>query len=641
MRTFLLALAVTAAAIPSLAEAATPPGPVTITAIYGGNNKVRADFILPADDGGAPITRVDLLCGVPGSGGSAGVVGGGNATTLTVTNATFLPNGGTASCNVRAFNGVGFGPNSLATVLVSAVPDPPTGLTAAPDNGLLILTFGAPTNDGGSPVLDYTADCGSGPNVNGGSPINVFGLPNGVQATCNVFARNANGLGIPATVRGTPATVPGAPTLVSVTPGAGSVSVAFTPPASDGGSPILDYLASCNGSGRTSTTSPVVFTGLVNGNSYSCNVSARNARGFGGNSATLSATPSTVPSAPTINGVTPGNAQVTVTFTAGGNGGMPILDFTAQCGAQSVTGASSPLTVTGLPNGVAAACVVRARNVNGPSTNSAPQSATPSTVPAAPTITLTTPSSGGATVSFTPGSDGGSPILDFTAQCGTASVTGTASPLAVSGLGGGSTITCVVRARNANGTGPDSGGSSLTSGGITFSGPSPTGSGTIIATLTGGGPGCTFAPTPAFIGVTGAPRSPPAGPPNTTFPHGLFDFTLTGCTPASTITMAVEYPSTVRPGTTYYKYGPTAADPAPHWYVLPATIAGNTITFTIADGGLGDDDLAANGTIVDQGGPGFSILNPDPVPTLSEWMLMLLALLMVLMFPRAGSRTRS
>jgi hypothetical protein len=32
-------------------------------------------------------------------------------------------------------------------------------------------------------------------------------------------------------------------------------------------------------------------------------------------------------------------------------------------------------------------------------------------------------------------------------------------------------------------------------------------------------------------------------------------------------------------GTQYWKYGPTAADPSPHWYTLSATVAGNVITF--------------------------------------------------------------
>jgi hypothetical protein len=35
-----------------------------------------------------------------------------------------------------------------------------------------------------------------------------------------------------------------------------------------------------------------------------------------------------------------------------------------------------------------------------------------------------------------------------------------------------------------------------------------------------------------------------------------------------------------------------------------AVIEGNTVSFTITDGGLGDDDLSANGSITDPGGPG-------------------------------------
>jgi hypothetical protein len=55
------------------------------------------------------------------------------------------------------------------------------------------------------------------------------------------------------------------------------------------------------------------------------------------------------------------------------------------------------------------------------------------------------------------------------------------------------------------------------------------------------------------------------------------------------------------------------------------------VVFTITDGGLGDDDLLANGTIVDQGGPG----SPGPpgsataIPTLSQWVMALMALLLL------------
>jgi len=118
---------------------------------------------------------------------------------------------------------------------------------------------------------------------------------------------------------------------------------------------------------------------------------------------------------------------------------------------------------------------------------------------------------------------------------------------------------------------------------------------------------------------------PPTTPtPNTRFPEGMFEFSLTGCTPGSTITMTITYPQSVN-GLQYYKYGPEAANPAPHWYVMPAVVSGNTVTFSITDGGQGDDDLAANGVIVDQGGPGGGA--GTGIPTLSPWMLALLGLL--------------
>ena len=61
----------------------------------------------------------------------------------------------------------------------------------------------------------------------------------------------------------------------------------------------------------------------------------------------------------------------------------------------------------------------------------------------------------------------------------------------------------------------------------------------------------------------------------------------------------------------------------------PSVVAGNTVTFSITDGGLGDDDLTVNGTIVDQAGPAApNIANVAGIPTLSEWGLMLLALLL-------------
>ena len=150
--------------------------------------------------------------------------------------------------------------------------------------------------------------------------------------------------------------------------------------------------------------------------------------------------------------------------------------------------------------------------------------------------------------------------------------------------------------------------------------------------------------TAGFIPVSGHPKSPPNLPPGYSFPHALFDFVLTGGTGAATLT--ITYPASLPAGAVYWKYGPSPAGynctgtacAAPHWYQMPpnqAVVTGNTVTLTIYDGGVGDDDLDANGVIVDQGGPGIAQAAPAsgaaPIPTLSEWALAALTAAMLLL----------
>jgi hypothetical protein len=109
--------------------------------------------------------------------------------------------------------------------------------------------------------------------------------------------------------------------------------------------------------------------------------------------------------------------------------------------------------------------------------------------------------------------------------------------------------------------------------------------------------------------------------------------------------MTITYPPPPVTGMQYWKYGPEPGNAAPHWYVLPATLAAATVVFTITDGLRGDDDLTVNGTIVDQGGPGVPLapgIGAIQTPTLSEWMLMALATLLLLIGMRqaVGPRAR-
>ncbi len=109
--------------------------------------------------------------------------------------------------------------------------------------------------------------------------------------------------------------MPGAPTLTSATPGNGQVALAWTAPASNGGSAITGYTATATPGGATCSTTTLgcTISGLTNGTSYSFTVIATNGVGPGPASNVLSATPTapaTVPGAPTLTTATPGNGQV-------------------------------------------------------------------------------------------------------------------------------------------------------------------------------------------------------------------------------------------------------------------------------------------------------------------------------------------
>jgi hypothetical protein len=88
-------------------------------------------------------------------------------------------------------------------------------------------------------------------------------------------------------------TVPGAPIIGTATPGNGLAVIAFSPPASDGGAAISSYTATCNPGAVTATrqASPITVSGLANGTTYSCTVTATNAAGTGAASAPASVTP--------------------------------------------------------------------------------------------------------------------------------------------------------------------------------------------------------------------------------------------------------------------------------------------------------------------------------------------------------------
>ncbi|MBZ4192704.1 MAG: Ig-like domain repeat protein, partial [Candidatus Contendobacter sp.] len=121
---------------------------------------------------------------------------------------------------------------------------------------------------------------------------------------------------------------------------------------------------------------------------------------------------------------------------------------------------------------------------------------------------------------------------------------------------------------------------------------------------------CAFNDQNSFTFNLGEHGVPVTGPAGIHFPNGLIQVVVEGCTPGeTTLILTLVYPQPLPAGTQVWKYGPTIADPTTHWYVMDGVIiAGNTLTYSVRDGGLGDDDLLANGRITDPAGPGIPAL---------------------------------
>lgn len=166
---------------------------------------------------------------------------------------------------------------------------------------------------------------------------------------------------------------------------------------------------------------------------------------------------------------------------------------------------------------------------------------------------------------------------------------------------------------------------------LCVSGQTATGTGEAQLCLSGGGTGCSFTEV-HFIPLEGGPLSPSPGtaPAGVSLQHGLVAFGIgESCEPGFTAHLTPTLPSALPPGTMYWNYGPMPDEPTPHWYTLPASVAGNVVSFSITDGGLGDQDLTADGSIRDPSGPG--VPPGAGIPTLSPWSLAVLVSLSALL----------
>lgn len=405
-----------------------------------------------------------------------GLYAEGTESPLTVTG---LTNGVDYTFTIKATNesGTSIVSETSYPVRVATTPSAPQNVDAVGGDSQIVVSFAAPSSNGGDTIYRYRVQATPGNIVVEGasSPLTLSGLADGTAYTITAYAINGKGAGSGSTpVVESTFSIPSAPQSVyGSRNGTGAILVYFDAPATDGGSEITGYFATSNaGNGASGTGSPINITGLTNGTSYTFTVRATNSIGNGPfSSQSASIAPGTVPGAPTIGTASAGDASAQVAFTPpGDNGGFTITEYTATStpGSFTGTGSSSPVTVTGLSNGTEYTFKVKATNSIGTgSESSASNGVTPTvqaTVPDAPTIgTATATGSSTASVTFTPpGYDGGSTITGYKLYSnGTPAGpwSGSNSPIVATGLTVDVGYTFYVKATNAIGDSSASGNS--------------------------------------------------------------------------------------------------------------------------------------------------------------------------------------
>ncbi|MES2845716.1 MAG: fibronectin type III domain-containing protein [Pseudomonadota bacterium] len=273
----------------------------------------------------------------------------------------------TGTCIIKANQpgNTAYLPAAEATVsfsILATAPGAPTIGTATAGDTTASVTFTAPASSGGAAITGYTVTSSPGGLTGTGasSPVTVPGLTNGTAYTFTVQATNSQGDGTASAASN------------SVTPKADQTITFANPGAQDFGttSTLAPTASSMLAVTLTSTTTGVCTVSgfdLTFVSAGTCTIEATQAGNAAWNAATAVQRSFTVnavaPDAPTITSVVAGDTSATIAFTTSGSmGGSTLATYTVTSTPESITrtGATSPITVSGLTNGTTYTFTVRA-----------------------------------------------------------------------------------------------------------------------------------------------------------------------------------------------------------------------------------------------------------------------------------------
>ena len=376
------------------------------------------------------------------------------------------------------------GTDTLAvTITITDVEEPPDRPAApsvssvAGNTTSLSVNWTAPSNTG--PAIDNydlryregtSGSWTNGPQNVSGASATISGLTESTSYQVQVLATNAEG-DSPWSPSGSGQTgalgAPDVPHSLGATRGNRQVMLSWVQPS--GGAEVTDYEYEQDGSGTWISTGGTdtshTVTGLTNGQSYTFRVRAVNSAGrSAASAASASVIPATVPGAPANIGVTGGDQEVELSWTApASNGGESITGYEYERSGSgtwiSTGGTDTGYTVFNLTNGQPYRFRVRAVNsVGAGAASAASPNITPATEPDAPTGLSATVSDQEVDLIWTaPASNGGATILRYEYELdfsGTwTSTGGTASSYTVTGLTNGQSYDFRVRALNRVGAG--------------------------------------------------------------------------------------------------------------------------------------------------------------------------------------------